>query len=441
MPTAVLDLDLEELPSEIALPERYHWALILIRLRRYPIGQALLPVVDGHIRGLELDLRDNLPRDVAWTLWERWLHEVLEWEETPTEGPLPSATVAVCTRDRPEDLRRCLEALLRLPDDGQEVLVVDNCPSTDATWQVARQHVDGCGVRYVREDRPGLDCARNRALREAQHEIVAFIDDDAVADPGWLRAILRGFVDPQVLCVTGLTMPLELETESQEWFERYSGFGRGFKRIVYDLQHLDPLGAGRAGAGANMAFRRAVIDLLGPFDEALDAGTSTRTGGDTEMFYRVLKSGYRILYTPAALNWHRHRRTWPELLQALYGHGVGVYAFWTRCLLVEREFGVFKIAWDWFWRTQRPALVRAYRRRRQDGHRSGVWQAKETPFDLLWAEWRGCLAGPGAYLSARRESVKRQWRPEGQAGSRPPVSADRQRLSQSQDLAEATHAD
>lgn len=402
VPTAVLDLDLEQLPSEITLPERYNWALILIRLRQCPIGQVLLPVAQGRLQ--ELDLRDKLLRDAGWPTWERWLHEHLEWEKTATGGPLPSATVAVCTRDRPEDLRRCLEALLRLPDDGQELLVIDNSPSTDATWQIVRDYADGSRVRYVREDRPGLDRARNRALREAQHEVVAFIDDDAVADPGWLRALVRSFGDPQVLCVTGLTMPLELETESQEWFERYSRFGRGFIRRVYDMRNLNPLIAGRAGAGANMAFRRSIIDLLGPFDEALDAGTPTRTGGDTEMFYRVLKKGYRIVYTPTALNRHRHRRTWPELRQALHGHGVGVYAFWTRCLLVEREFGVLHIAWDWFWHTQRPALLRSYRKRRQDGQRSRAWEAKETPFDLLWAEWRGCLAGPRAYVLSRSKS-------------------------------------
>ena len=400
MATAVLDLDLARLPPWLEVPQRYTRAMVLIRLRGCPVGRVTVPVTDGQIGGDEL--REQLLRAAGWPLWERWLRDYLEWDEVPAVIPSPQATVAVCTRDRPEDLQRCLEGLLRLPDDGQELLVIDNCPSSDASRKIVQDY--GARVRYVREDRAGLDRARNRALCEAQHEIVAFIDDDAVPDAGWLRALVRDFGDPQVLCVTGLTMPLELETESQEWFERYSSFVRGFRRTVFDVHRLNPLTAGRAGAGANMAFRRGVIDLVGPFDEALDAGTATRTGGDTEMFYRVLKSGYRIVYTPAALNWHRHRRTWPELRQALYGHGVGVYAFWTRCLLVEREFGVLRIAWDWFWRTQRPALIRSYRLRHQDGHGTGAWEDKDTPFDLLLAEWRGCMAGPRAYLSARREA-------------------------------------
>ena len=73
-----------------------------------------------------------------------------------------------------------------------------------------------------------------------------------------------------------------------------------------------------------MAFRRTGFERFGLFDEALDAGTPARSGGDTEMFSRVLAAGLRIVYEPAALCWHRHRRTWPELCDTLYGYG----AYW-----------------------------------------------------------------------------------------------------------------
>jgi glycosyltransferase involved in cell wall biosynthesis len=387
MPTAVLDLDLQQLPPAITVPGSYGRALILIRLRGHPVGQAMLPVIGGRIGGAEL--RDALVDAAGRTLWERWLHDWLGWEEArATNAAPPTATVAVCTRDRPEDLRRCLEAIMRLPDDGQELLVVDNCPSTDAT----RHLVEDCGrVRYVREDRPGLNIARNRALREAKHEIVAFTDDDAMPDPNWLRALLRNFDDPLVLCVTGLTMPLELETKAQEWFERHSPFGRGFKRTVFESARHNPLAVGRVGAGVNMALRRSVLEHTGPFDEALDAGTPTRSGGDNEMFSRILAAGYRIVYDPAALSWHCHRRTWEELRRAFYGYGVGVYAAWTRSLLIEGELSAPKLAWGWLRHSQLPALARSLLRR-----------PGSVPLDLLLAELRGCAAGPWAYLSSRK---------------------------------------
>jgi GT2 family glycosyltransferase len=186
-------------------------------------------------------------------------------------------------------------------------------------------------------------------------------------------------------------MPLELETEAQEWSERYCPFGRGFSRVVFDVSNLNPLAAGRVGAGANMALRRSVLQQVGPFDEALDAGTPTRSGGDTEMFSRILAAGYEIVYDPAALSWHRHRRSWLELRQMLYGYGVGAYAIWTRKLFVEGDITVLKLAWQWFYHDQLPAVLKGLLRR-----------PGSIPLDLILAELKGCFNGPWAYRQSHR---------------------------------------
>ena len=327
----------------------------------------------------------------AWPYWEQYLHDYLGWDpECVTGFDPPRATIAVCTRDRPEDIARCLRAISSLPDDGQEVLVIDNCPSTDATRNIVAGHR---GVRYVREDRPGLNNARNRALHEASHEIVAFVDDDAAPDPSWLRALSKNFLDPLVYCVTGLTMPLELETDAQELHEQWSPFGRGYKRRIFDVSHSNPLAVGQVGAGANMAVRQRALRDLGPFDEVLDAGTRTRSGGDTEMFSRILINGFRIVYEPRALCWHRHRRTRKDLQLMFYGHGVGVYALLTKAFVVHGELGSFKIAWNWFRYDQLPSLVRSL-----------FGRPSSRPIELTLAELRGCLVGPWAYLASRKNS-------------------------------------
>ncbi len=152
---------------------------------------------------------------------------------------------------------------------------------------------------------------------------------------------------------------------------------------------MNPLLAARAGAGVNMALRRSVLELVGPFDEALDAGMPTQSGGDHDLFARILGLGYRIVYEPAALNWQRHRREWPELRRAIRGYGTGVYAFLTRQLL-QRELGAPLLALGWL-RSQLPALWAALRRR-----------PGSPPAELLLAELRGCIAGPAAYFAARR---------------------------------------
>ena len=389
MSIAILDVDLLRLPAELKVGPTYRAASILVRFDGCPLGKAVLPARNGVV--VAPDLAATLIEACGMRYWQARVKRTLGLDQDGLPATVsPSCSIAICTRERPEDLRRCLAAVSRLPDAGQEVLVIDNAPRTDATLRVTEEFP---AVRYIREDRPGLDVARNRALREARHEIVAFTDDDAIVDQGWLRALSRNFEDPLVLCVTGLTLAAELETVAQESFERHTPFGRGFNRRVFDASFHNPLQSGSMGAGVNMAVRReAVLGRLHGFDAALDAGTPTQSGGDHDLFTRVLTAGFRVVYDPAALVWHRHRREWRELSKAIQGYGTGVYAAWTKSLVVDRELTVLRMAWGWFLHDQLPALVRSILR-----------QPHRRSLRLALVELWGCALGPWAYLlSARR---------------------------------------
>lgn len=386
MPTKVLDLEFNHLPPAIEGLASYRYAMILLRLNGAPLGKFAIELEGPCLRREQV--HEVVRKHLAYPFAYNWLNNWMGYDGRPDPQPLPSATVAVCTRDRPEDLTRCLHSLQALRQEGQQMLVVDSASKEDTTRQVADSFP---GVRFVREDQPGLDRARNRALREASTEVVAFIDDDAAADPGWLHALLRNFDDPEVLCVTGLTMPSELETEAQETFERVYPFARGFARRVYDRWLIPPARGGRVGAGVNMALRRRVLAEIGPFDEALDAGTLTMSGGDNDMFSRILARGYRIVYDPAAVNWHRHRRTHAELLAQAYGYGAGPYAAMTALWLRERDAAVFSLALSWLLRDQLPRLAGALLR-----------LPGSAPVSIMLAELRGCAAGVGAYMTERR---------------------------------------
>ena len=382
MPTAVLDWDITSDLASVDIHPRYTHAMILVRCFGAPIGRLTMPIVNQRIERIAVLVQ--LDDDTVNRRDRILLGHFLGGEPDTHATILPSATVAICTRDRPEDLRKCLAGIMELSGTPYETLVVDNCPSNDQTEAVVAQFPN---VRYICEPVPGLNHARNCALREATGDIVAFIDDDAVPDPDWLFAHLVNYKQPIVQCVTGLTMPLELEHVSQELFERYSSFIRGFDRRIFDPLHHDPLAPGGIGAGVNMSVRRSIVEAVGGFDNALDAGTVTKSGGDHEMYTRILGAGYRIIYDPAAINWHRHRNSDIELEKAIQGYGTGAYASMTRALLVDGEIGVFRIAWLWFRHGQARRLLRAL-----------IWRGSEFDRRLIKAELRGCVAGPYAYL-------------------------------------------
>ena len=387
MSTAVRELDLTGPLCDIEVPDSSRQCMVVLRWRRRVIGRLFMPVQQGRLSAHEI--ADAIKRTANLVALRSWLDDAISYDDRVAADPVPlTASVAICTRDRPEDVRKALLAVSRLAHQGHEVIVVDNAPTSDATQRVVGEFP---AARYVCEPRPGLNAARNRALREATGDVVAFTDDDAVVEPEWLDGLLANFADSCVMCATGLTLPVELETEAQELFEEHCSFCRGFRRRLFDGQCDNPFAVGPVGAGANMAIRREVVALVGEFDERLDAGTPARSGGDHEMFARILCAGYRIAYDPAAVSWHRHRRTRAEVFETVFGYGVGVYAMWTGLLFEKRELGVLRLAWSWFRHEHLPALMSGWR---------GTTRSDRT--DLSRTELRGCLHGPRAWFAARR---------------------------------------
>ena len=310
--------------------------------------------------------------------------------ECPAEG-FPAISVVVCTRDRPRSLRRCLDSLSRLDPGASEVIVVDNASCTQET----REIVSRTPFRYVREERPGLNWARNRGAGEARHDIVAYVDDDVRVDPRWLAGIARGFRSPDVDAVTGLVMPAEIETRPQFLFEIYGGMGKGLEARRFQGIAMSPralIRAQDAGVGANMAFRRSALKALGWFDTALDVGTPSGGGGDLDMFHRVLASGGSLRYEPGAVAWHYHRRDFDGLRRQLYcnGRSYGVYLIknWKDGSIGRFPLFTFVLL-QWLpWLVGRLVL--------------GLFRRHRLPLRLLWAEMWGAIHSPWAYFETYR---------------------------------------
>ena len=210
----------------------------------------------------------------------------------------PPLTILVCTHNRAPLLAGALESLRTQSLDRSqfEVLVVDNA-STDRTVEVVAEAArGGFEIRAVREAELGLDAARNRGIREARGEFVAFLDDDARARSDWAKSILSGFATHSAPILGG-RVDLDWEAPPPEWFSDV---------LLKYLIHCDygpevtEIDAPPWLYGTNVAFRKSLFQEIGLFRLDLDRkGDSLMGGGDTEFFVRARARGHRLLYLPS----------------------------------------------------------------------------------------------------------------------------------------------
>jgi len=337
-------------------------------------------------------LRDVILQSLGWEIWETAISGNLNNCSTYDDVTLPPISVLVCTRNRPVSLERCLGSLSELNYPQFEVVVVDNC--SNDRFSVDRV-VRRFEFRYVYEEHQGLNWARNRGCQEAQYDIVSFIDDDAIALPGWLKGIAHGFKNQSTMVVTGMVLPAEVETPAQHEFELYGGMNKGFKPYSVKYSLLDRhqrFWASNWGVGTNMAIKKRLIETIGEFDVALDVGTPTRGGGDIEFFYRAVSNGYTIQYEPKAVVKHFHRRDYPSLKRQIYNNGRSFVAYLLTIWRKEPHnrpalLGFALRDWIWKWLLRR-LLANA------------VWYDKLI-FKLAFSEILGALSGFSAYRQSQ----------------------------------------
>jgi GT2 family glycosyltransferase len=412
-PRWIAVVDLESLPERLEAPVRpgepacrFLAARVLVRLHGAPLGLIEVPLIDGVVEG------DRIAAAIDRDLWPNRVPtgaptagDAILASQGPEPDPWPAVSVVVGTRERPELLERCLASLCAVDYPDFEVVVVDNAAETDRTRKV----VEACPdprVRYIHNAIRGVSAARNLGIAETTSEYVALTDDDVVVDPAWLRGLVRGFGRrADVAIVTGLVLPLELETESQAMFERRVSWGSELNARLYALDSpppddpLFPFSCGAVGAGASMAVRRGAVAVLGGFDCALGPGSPSRAAEDIDYFYRALTSGFGIAYEPTSLAWHRHRRDLAGLEEQLGGYGTGLAAFGfkqfqspaTAARLVRHL----------------PSLVRyaLAGSSKVSVAGEGLSDAGALPKPVRRRELRGMLLGPVAYMRGRSHAA------------------------------------
>ena len=398
----LVDIEVTRPISDLWLSAQETGVAILVRRKGVPIAFWL-----QEVNGVQHIPAEELARRIGSEVGEKIVGETIREEMTLPRSAvcLPSLTIAICTKDRPEGVQRLLQSLreqmaaLPMGSSGYEILIVDNAPSDERTRELAEQHPE---VRYLREPRPGLNFARNRALREASGEVLAFLDDDVIVDKYWSIGLAEAWTENRdAAAFTGQVLPMELETEAQVIFEMRGGFRRGFDRVRYGPvlpgNPLYPGGAGIFGAGANMAFRAEVLKQLGGFDEALDTGPAVPGGGDLDIFYRVIRAGHPLVYEPRFLVFHQHRRDMKSLfVQYRRSWGLGFMCYVSKCLKNDPERRVNLIRLILWWFVNLLFYFQRHLRRKLQGRR-------HFPPSLFLGElWGGAIGLLGGYSRSRR---------------------------------------
>ena len=292
-------------------------------------------------------------------------------------GRSPTIDVILCTRNRGGLLSNTLDSLRaitpppshvgdggpsdspsgqRTADGGQRpppsafnIYIIDQSQNDD-TARVAQPVCDqDPRFHLIRTPTQGLDVARNIGARAGSGEVIAYIDDDCRAAPGWIQGLLAEYVrDPQVWAVFGRTIPgqtAHAHTPANRFDQALPMAMVDYKqRRVFERNRFD-LGFGH---GANMSFARSTFARIGMFDELLGTGGKLRSWPERDFGYRILKAGGRIVYTPDALVHHDHWREWPEVLRTYRNYAIGCGAAVGKYLR-KGDYAAILLLLEWVW--------------------------------------------------------------------------------------------
>ncbi len=210
----------------------------------------------------------------------------------------PTVAVVIATYNRPDYVRTCLEHLERQTMQPERIVVVDASPD-ERTWDVVADRPE---VEYRRNERGIGSTATSRAIgvEGVRQDVVAFIDDDAFADPDWLEHLVKPYDDPGVAAVGGRARNEQPGEEAEGIGEiglllpdgRLTGFFAADPGRDVDVDHM---------LGANMSVRMSVVRELGGIRD-LYPGTCLRE--ETDIALRMRRAGWRIVYTPSAVVLH-----------------------------------------------------------------------------------------------------------------------------------------
>jgi cellulose synthase/poly-beta-1,6-N-acetylglucosamine synthase-like glycosyltransferase len=214
------------------------------------------------------------------------------------------ASIIIPALNEAENLARHLPIIKSQLDPADELIVVDN-GSSDETARIAER----LGARVVAEPVRGRSRARNKGIELARGELLVFLDADCRPSPGWLPLLLEPFADPKIGCVAGEIRILFSQNRLGGYL---SSKGHLSQQVNFNHSFLPYAGSG------NVAFRRAVLERIGGFDEAM------YSGHDADICWRMqLQTPFRIVLVADAVVDHHQSLTVAALARQKRRHAYG----------------------------------------------------------------------------------------------------------------------
>ena len=208
-----------------------------------------------------------------------------------------------------------IDSLLQQDFENYEVIVVDNA-SSDRTREVTEARLPHPKLTYVYEGVTGLSVARNRGAKEAKSNSLAYLDDDAVATPQWLRTLHQAYQEDKKLAIAGgkVTLLWPEGVEPPRWLSDGLAGNLGAYDLGSEVVYIT--NPGLTPRGLNYSLRRSFLDQIGGFDPNLGrVGKRLLSNEELLMTELALKRGWKVAYFPEALVAHnvapeRVNRSW-----------------------------------------------------------------------------------------------------------------------------------
>jgi glycosyltransferase involved in cell wall biosynthesis len=267
--------------------------------------------------------------------------------------PRVRASVIVASRDRPDELQLCLASIRQAVTVDDEIIVVD---SASADAEAVRRVAASSGARYIRTEMGGSAKARNAGIQHARGGIIAFTDDDARVEAGWLSALVAGFSDPAVTAVVGPVFELGSDPPALLIdFASFDASGDGVSFHRTDPDWFARVRYGAIGSGANLAVRCSAFERHGRFRESLGRGAPI-VGDENYYLLTIVEERGTVVNEPMARVYHPPQS--PARLKDLQRSAIAYFAY----IFITKPQLRWRLSVSLMGRSQRNAQSRPRRR-------------------------------------------------------------------------------